>query len=71
MSSSSTHLPTPEGPGSVSGAPNLPAAGFTSRYIDTAELRQHAVIGGDGPPLLLAALTEFLAPYREDGGGLR
>jgi pimeloyl-ACP methyl ester carboxylesterase len=56
MSSSSTHLPTPEGPGSVSGAPNLPEGftdTFTSRYIDTGELRQHAVIGGEGPPLLL------------------
>jgi pimeloyl-ACP methyl ester carboxylesterase len=55
MSSSSTHLPTPEGPGSVSGAPNLPEGftdTFTSRYIDTGELRQHAVIGGEGPPLL-------------------
>ena len=124
MSSSSTHLPTPEGPGSVSGAPNLPEGftdTFTSRYIDTAEVRLHAVIGGEGPPLLLvhgwpenwyawrlvmpelardfevaaddvqtlvidgsghwvaeeapeemlAALTEFLAPYREGGGGLR
>jgi pimeloyl-ACP methyl ester carboxylesterase len=124
MSSSSTHLPTPEGPGSVSGAPNLPSGftdTFTSRYIDTAEVRLHAVIGGKGPPPLLvhgwpqtwyqwrlvmpqlardfevaaddvqtlvidgsghwvaeeateemlAALTEFLAPYREDGGGLR
>jgi pimeloyl-ACP methyl ester carboxylesterase len=124
MSSSSTHLPTPEGPGSVSGAPNLPEGftdTFTSRYIDTAEVRLHAVIGCEGPPLLLvhgwpqtwyqwrlvmpelardfevaaddvqtlvidgsghwvaeeateemlAALTEFLAPYREGGGGLR
>jgi pimeloyl-ACP methyl ester carboxylesterase len=56
MSSSSTRLAAPEGPGSVSGAPNLPAGfadTFTSRYIDTGELRQHAVIGGDGPPLLL------------------
>jgi len=56
MSSSSAPLPTPEGPGSVSGAPNLPPGftdTFTSRYIDTGELRQHAVIGGDGPPLLL------------------
>ena len=48
--------PTPEGPGSVCGAPNLPA-GFTgtfaSRYVDTGELRLHAVTGGDGPPLLL------------------
>jgi pimeloyl-ACP methyl ester carboxylesterase len=56
MSSSPTQLPTPEGPGSVSGAPNLPAGftdTFTSRYIDTHGLRQHAVIGGQGPPLLL------------------
>ena len=37
MSSFSAHLPTPEGPGPVFGAPN----------------------------------HEFLAPYREDGGGLR
>jgi hypothetical protein len=37
MSSSFTPLSTPEGPGFVSGAPNL----------------------------------EFLAPYRENGGGLR
>ncbi len=47
---------TPEGPGSVSRAPNLPAGFndmFTSRYIDTGELRQHVVVGGDGPPLLL------------------
>ena len=47
---------TPEGPGSVSGAPNLPpgfADTFTSRFIDAGGLRQHAVIGGDGPPLLL------------------
>jgi pimeloyl-ACP methyl ester carboxylesterase len=26
---------------------------FTSRYIDTADVRLHAVIGGDGPPVLL------------------
>ena len=48
--------PTPEGPGSVSGAPNLPAGfadTFTSHYIDVGELRLHAVTGGDGPPLLL------------------
>jgi pimeloyl-ACP methyl ester carboxylesterase len=56
MSSPPTHLPTPEGLGSVSGAPNLPegfADTFTSRYVDTDELRLHAVVGGDGPPLLL------------------
>ncbi len=47
---------TPEGQGSVSGAPNLPdrfADTFTSNYVDIGELRLHAVIGGDGPPLLL------------------
>ena len=47
----------PEGPGSVSGAPNLPdefAGTFTSRYIDAGGLRQHVVTGGgDGPLLLL------------------
>jgi pimeloyl-ACP methyl ester carboxylesterase len=52
----STDFPTVEGPGSVSEAPNLPE-GFTdtfaSRYVDAGDLRQHAVIGGDGPPLLL------------------
>ena len=48
MSSSSAPLPTPEGPGSVSGAPNLPVGftdTFTSRFIDVGELRLHAVIG--------------------------
>jgi pimeloyl-ACP methyl ester carboxylesterase len=48
--------PTPEGPGSVSGAPHLPAGftdTFTSRYVDTGQLRLHAVTGGNGPPLLL------------------
>src|SRR6476619_6173285 len=46
----------PEGPGAVSGAPHLPdgfADTFTSRYIDSGEVRLHAVVGGDGPPLLL------------------
>lgn len=55
MTSQSTAL-TPNGPGSVSGAPNLPAGFtdvFTSRYIATGKLRQHAVIGGEGPPVLL------------------
>jgi pimeloyl-ACP methyl ester carboxylesterase len=55
-SPASSGLPTPQGPGSASGAPNLPAGftdAFTSRYIDTGQLRLHAVIGGEGPPLLL------------------
>jgi pimeloyl-ACP methyl ester carboxylesterase len=54
MSGSATAIPA--GPGSVSGAPNLPngfADTFSSRYVDTGELHLHAVIGGDGPPLLL------------------
>jgi len=55
MTSSSTGLPTPEGPGSVSGAPHLPGFTdtFTSRYIDVGDVRLHAVVGGGGPPLLL------------------
>jgi pimeloyl-ACP methyl ester carboxylesterase len=56
MSSSPSDLPAPQGPGSVSGAPNLPDGftdTFTSRYIDTGGLRQHVVTGGEGPPLLL------------------
>ena len=47
---------TPGGPGSVSGAPNLPG-GFTnifaSRYVDANGLRLHVVVGGGGPPLLM------------------
>ncbi|MEU7649981.1 alpha/beta fold hydrolase [Streptomyces huasconensis] len=58
MSLSSAHLSTPEGLGSVFEAPHLPAGftdTFTSRYVDTGELRLHAVTGGEGPPLLLLA----------------
>jgi pimeloyl-ACP methyl ester carboxylesterase len=47
---------TPEGPGSVAGAPNLPAGftgTFTSRHVEAGGLRQHVVTGGEGPPLLL------------------
>jgi pimeloyl-ACP methyl ester carboxylesterase len=56
MNSSLARLPSPEGPGSVSRAPHLPegfTSTFTSWYVDTGELRQHVVTGGDGPPLLL------------------
>ena len=46
----------PQGPLSASGAPNLPA-GFTdvfqSRDVQAGDVRLHAVIGGDGPALLL------------------
>jgi pimeloyl-ACP methyl ester carboxylesterase len=47
---------TPTGPVSVSGAPGLPAGftdTFTSRFVDTGDVRLHAVTGGDGPALLL------------------
>jgi pimeloyl-ACP methyl ester carboxylesterase len=53
---SAIDLPAVEGPGSVSAAPDLPAGfthTFTSRIVDTGDVRLHAVIGGDGPPLLL------------------
>ena len=56
MSSVEMRHPDPEGPGSVSGAPNLPAGftdTFTSHYVNAGGLRQHVVVGGDGPPLLL------------------
>jgi len=46
----------PAGPGSVSGAPNLPAGfadTFESRYVQAGDVRLHAVVGGDGPALLL------------------
>jgi pimeloyl-ACP methyl ester carboxylesterase len=48
--------PIPSGPGSVPGAPYMPegfADTFTSRYVDVGALRLHAVVGGEGPPLLL------------------
>jgi pimeloyl-ACP methyl ester carboxylesterase len=52
---SSTHNP-PDAFGSVSRAPRLPA-GFTktfkSRFVEANGIRQHVVIGGEGPPLLL------------------
>jgi pimeloyl-ACP methyl ester carboxylesterase len=51
-----SHSDVAHGPGSVSKAPHLPSGfkdTFTSRSIDTGGVRLHAVIGGDGPPLLL------------------
>jgi pimeloyl-ACP methyl ester carboxylesterase len=56
LMTTSTDLPIAEGMGSVLGVPELPdgfVETFTSRYIDVGDLRLHAVIGGDGPPLLL------------------
>ena len=49
-------FPIADGPGSVAHAPNLPD-GFTdtfaSHYIHANGVRLHAVVGGDGPALLL------------------
>jgi pimeloyl-ACP methyl ester carboxylesterase len=57
MSPTPTITPaTPRGPGSVSGAPGLPAGfteTFTSQYVDVGEVRLHAVVGGRGPGLLM------------------
>ena len=47
---------SPQGPGSVAAAPNLPdgfADTFTDRFVNVGDVRLHAVIGGSGPPLLL------------------
>jgi pimeloyl-ACP methyl ester carboxylesterase len=46
----------PHGAASVSGAPRLPREFtdmFESRFVTANGIRQHVVIGGDGPPLLL------------------
>ena len=54
--SPANRLPVADGPGSVTKAPRLPRGftdTFTSRYVKTGDVRLHAVIGGDGPPLLL------------------
>src|ERR1700755_3414540 len=56
MSSVSTHLPTASDPGSVSRAPTLPDGlvdQFQRRFVDLGALQPRAVVGGDGPPLLL------------------
>lgn len=42
--------------GSVAGAPGLPAGFrdvFSSRFVQAGDVRLHAVVGGEGPPLLL------------------
>jgi pimeloyl-ACP methyl ester carboxylesterase len=43
---------TSKHPGPLSKPPK-PPEGFTSRFVHAGGLRQHVVIGGDGPPLLL------------------
>jgi pimeloyl-ACP methyl ester carboxylesterase len=52
----SSDLREATGRGSVSDVPELPEGftdTFTSRYVDAGDLQLHAVIGGEGPPLLL------------------
>lgn len=49
-------LSVPQGPLSASGAPNLPSGfndTFSSRIVDAGHVRLHAVVGGEGPPVLL------------------
>jgi len=56
MNTALANLPIATGLGSVTGAPNLPAGftdTFTSHYVDAGGTRLHAVIGGEGPALLL------------------
>jgi pimeloyl-ACP methyl ester carboxylesterase len=56
MSSATIPYPAADDTAAASGAPNLPAGftdTFTSRYVDAGDVRLHAVIGGNGPPLLL------------------
>ncbi|MGI5460744.1 alpha/beta fold hydrolase [Streptomyces sp. CA-249302] len=58
VSSAATSPSAPRGRGSVAQAPHLPAGfarTFTSRYVDTGDVRLHAVTGGEGPALLLHA----------------
>lgn len=50
------HAAMVTGAGSVSGVPELPDGFikiFQSRFVDVDSLRLHAVIGGEGPPLLM------------------
>jgi pimeloyl-ACP methyl ester carboxylesterase len=54
--SAPTDLPIADGRGSVTDVPDLPEGftdTFTSHYVDAGEVRLHAVVGGEGPPLLL------------------
>ena len=56
MAASLTQFAKADGPGSVTGAPDLPIGftdTFTSHYIDSGAVRLHAVVGGSGPALLL------------------
>ena len=48
--------PTAQSLGSVANSPGLPASftkTFKDRFVQANGIRQHVVIGGEGPPLLL------------------
>jgi len=52
----SASKPAPDAFGSVAGSPRLPAGfskTFKSQFVEANGIRQHVVIGGEGPPLLL------------------
>jgi pimeloyl-ACP methyl ester carboxylesterase len=56
MSTTAQRLQRTDAPGSVTLAPQLPAGftdTFTSYLVDAGSVHLHAVVGGDGPPLLL------------------
>ena len=62
MPSSST---APEGPGSVSGAPNLPS-GLREGYAEIGDVRLHYVEAGEGPlVVLLHGFPEFWYAWRQ------
>src|SRR5262249_14742440 len=78
MSSASTPQPTPEDPGSVSGAPSTPPGldAFTSMmpdgrlelrdgYTEVGDVKLHSVEAGDGPLIvLLHGFPEFWFGWR-------
>ncbi|MFD7278590.1 alpha/beta fold hydrolase [Streptomyces sp. NPDC059862] len=54
-------------PFTVTDVPDLPAGftdTFTSHTVKTGDLTLHAVVGGDGPPLLLPAWPQFWYNWR-------
>jgi pimeloyl-ACP methyl ester carboxylesterase len=65
MSSSSPRVSTPEGPGSVSGGPNLDRTDLREGYADVGDVRLHYVEAGDGPLIvLLHGFPEFWYGWR-------
>jgi epoxide hydrolase 4 len=71
LMSSSSNLPTPEGPGSVAQAPNLTTTvgrepGMRDAYAEVNEIRLHYVEQGEGPlVVLLHGFPEFWYGWRK------